>query len=315
MGLALVYPGQGAQSVGMGTELAQQYPSARRILDEADQILGFSLSDIIAHGPDDELTRTDISQPAILVMSWMAHTVLTETVEPLQFDCTAGLSLGEYTALIAAGALDFENALRLVRVRGEAMQAASEARAGGMVALIGADEASANSFCDAVRQGDEVLQVANLNSAGQVVIAGDQAACDRAVDAAKEHGIRRAMPLKVAGAFHTAHMAPAAERLGEALAFTPFSNARVPVYANATAEAVTEAATIRELLIRQLTEPVRFAASVEAMHATGITTFWELGPGKTLGGMISRTVKDVSCANVATPEDALALALAKRAND
>lgn len=307
MSVALVYPGQGAQVVGMGSELAQRHPSARRLLDDADHILGFGLSDIIANGPDDELTRTDISQPAILVVSWMAHTVLTETVEPLQFAATAGLSLGEYTALIAAGALDFENALRLVRLRGEAMQAASDARAGGMVALIGADETGADALCAAVRTEGEVLQVANLNSAGQVVIAGDQAACDRAVATAREHGIRRAMPLKVAGAFHTAHMAPAAERLGEALAYTPFADAKIPVYANVTARPVTAAAEIRDLLIRQLTEPVRFAASVAAMHEAGIDTFWELGPGRSLSGMIGRTLSGVTCRNVATPDDALDL--------
>jgi [acyl-carrier-protein] S-malonyltransferase len=291
----------------MGMALAEKFPQARAVLDEADAVLGFALSDIIANGPESELTRTDISQPAILTVSWMAHQVLEQTVRPLAFAATAGLSLGEYTALLAAGSLDFASALKLVRLRGEAMQAASEARAGGMVALIGTDEAGADALCAAVRGDDGVLQVANLNSTGQVVIAGDQDACDRAVAAAREHGIRRAMPLKVAGAFHSPHMAPAAERLGEALAATTFADPSVPVYANATAAPVTVAADIPELLIRQLTEPVRFAESVINMQAAGISEFWELAPGKTLGGMIARTVKDVTTANIDSPEDAYAL--------
>lgn len=308
MALALVYPGQGAQFVGMGLELAQQYPAARAILDQADDILGFQLSDIIANGPADELTRTDISQPAILTVSWMAHAVLEQTVRPLSFDAVAGLSLGEYTALLAAGVLDFESALKLVHIRGQAMQAAAEARAGGMVALIGADEAAATALCDAVRQSDEVLQVANLNSAGQVVIAGDSAACERAVAAVRDHGIRRGIPLPVAGAFHCPHMQPAAERLGEAIAATTFAAPQRPVYANVTATPIQETEQIPDLLVRQLTEPVRFAESVCAMAAAGITTFWELGPGKTLGGMISRTVADVKTANLGDPADAMALA-------
>ena len=308
MARALVYPGQGAQYVGMGMELAERYPRARELLDEADGILGFALSDVIANGPLEELTRTDISQPAILVVSWMAHTVLEQTIKPLTFAAAAGLSLGEYTALLAAGAMDFPTALRLVRLRGEAMQAAADARAGGMLALIGADEAGAAALCDAVRAEGEVLQVANLNSVGQVVIAGDQDACDRAAEAAKEHGIRRAVPLPVAGAFHTPHMAPAAERLSGALSEVDFRDPAVPVFSNVTAAPVTAAADIPQLLVRQLTEPVRFADSALAMRETGISEFWELGPGKTLCGMLARTVREATCANLDGPDDALRLA-------
>jgi [acyl-carrier-protein] S-malonyltransferase len=303
MARAVVFPGQGAQYVGMGRALAERFPVARAILDEADATLGFALSRIIAEGPEAELTRTDVSQPAILVVSWMAQQALVAEQGPLEMAATAGLSLGEYTALVAAGALPFAEALRLVRIRGEAMQAAADLRAGGMVALIGADAASANALCAAVRQDGEVLQVANLNSTGQVVIAGDSAACERAVAAVKEHGIRRGIALNVAGAFHSPHMAPAAERLGAALAETAFSDPVVPVYANATARPVTAASEIPALLIRQLTEPVRFAASVQAMAAAGIDHFLELGPGKTLSGMIARTVEGVEVANVDTPED------------
>ncbi|MFW5844993.1 MAG: ACP S-malonyltransferase, partial [Planctomycetota bacterium] len=226
MAVAVMFPGQGAQYAGMGMDLAEGHPIARDILDQADGVLGFGLSDIIANGPDDELTRTDISQPAILTVSWMAFSVLDKSCNPLRFDLAAGLSLGEYTALLAAGAMDFADALRLVRLRGEAMQAAADAVPGGMVALVGTDEAGAEALCSAVRAEDEILTVANLNSPGQVVISGHRSACQRAVEQAREHGIRRAMPLPVAGAFHSPLMAPAAERLHDALAGTALRDPR-----------------------------------------------------------------------------------------
>ena len=295
---AVIFPGQGAQYVGMGMDLAEKYPVAREILEQADNALDFALSDIIANGPESELTRTDISQPAILAVSWMAYTVLDRALNPLHFDLAAGLSLGEYTAWVAVGALDFSDALRLVRLRGEAMQQAAEARAGGMVALIGADEAKAQALCEAICQPGEELGVANLNSTGQVVIAGDQAACERAVTAAKEHGLRRAMPLTVAGAFHSPLMASAVERLHQALAEVRFRTPCRPVYSNVSASPVTDPSAIAGLLERQLTSPVRWAASMQAMVDAGCGHFIELGPGKTLGGMLARTVKDVSCDSV-----------------
>lgn len=311
MALALIFPGQGAQYVGMGMELASRFPEARRILDEADQVLGFALSDLIANGPEDELTRTDLSQPAILTASWMAYAVLRVSVSPCIFVATAGLSLGEYTALVAAEALDFADALRLVRLRGQAMQAAAEAVPSGMVALIGADEAAATKLCQAAAQG-EVLTVANLNASGQVVISGVTSACERAIALAKEHGIRRAMALNVAGAFHSPLMLPAAARLRDALAKVAFRTPRVPVYANAIAAPVQDAARIPDLLVQQLTAPVRWAESVRSMHAAGITSCWELGPGKSLCGMISRTIAHMELANLDTSADALALAEAQR---
>lgn len=306
MSVAAVFPGQGAQVVGMGSSLAERFPSCRRILDQADDCLDMSLSDIIANGPMEELTRTDISQPAILVVSWMAYTALTETFRDLRFNAAAGLSLGEYTALLAAEAMDFSDALRLVALRGRAMQDAAEAQPSGMVALIGADEAGANQLCQAVANG-EVLQVANLNAPGQVVISGTQAACDRAVAAARDHGIRRAMPLPVAGAFHSPLMAPAADRLSAALAEVPFRDPKIPVYANVNATPVTTAAAIAPLLVEQLTMPVRWADGVQAMVRDGITTCIELGPGKTLSGMIARTVEGVTCLNVAEGEHVFAV--------
>ncbi|MBA2481793.1 MAG: ACP S-malonyltransferase [Planctomycetes bacterium] len=296
MPTALVFPGQGAQYVGMAKDLAATVPAARALLDEADRVLGFPLSTVIAEGPEAELTRTDVSQPAILVASLMALEAL-RAKQRVEFVAAAGLSLGEYTALVASGALGFADAVRLVRLRGQAMQAAADAVKSGMVALIGADEISAAALCAACAHG-EVLQVANLNSPGQVVISGTAAACERACAVAKDHGIRKAIVLPVAGAFHSELMAPAADRLRAALATTRFAEPTVPVYCNVTATAVTSALAVPELLIAQLTRPVRWADSVVAMRAAGITAFWEFGPGKTLSGMIQRTVKDVETRNI-----------------
>jgi [acyl-carrier-protein] S-malonyltransferase len=300
---ALVFPGQGAQYVGMGGELAQRFPCARNLLDEADRALGFALSDIMANGPEADLTRTDVSQPAILVASAMSLAVAQEVIKPLTCAAVAGLSLGEYTALYAAGVLSFTDAVKLVRLRGEAMQAAADAVPGGMVALIGADEVSAAALCAEAASG-EVLAVANLNSPGQVVISGARGACMRAIELAKKHNIRRAMSLPVAGAFHSPLMAPAADRLKAALAGVVFKDPQWPVYANVTAKPVTKAHEVPTLLVAQLTSPVRWADSVVAMQAAGVSEFLELGPGKTLGGMITRTVKDVLCRNLDVVADA-----------
>jgi len=302
MSRALVFPGQGAQYVGMGSTLADLCPAAKQLLASADQVLGFALSQIILNGPEAELTRTDVSQPAILVTSLMALETLKAKVGTIDFKATAGLSLGEYTALVAAGAIDALDAIRLVRLRGQAMQDAATAVASGMVALIGPDEATAQKLCEACAEG-EVLQVANLNSPGQVVISGAKAACERAIAKAKEFGIRRAISLPVAGAFHSALMAPAADRLKAALAQTRFRDPLVPVYTNVTAQPVTSAAQIPDLLVRQLTNPVRWADGITAMRSAGISEFWELGPKKTLSGMIAQTAKDAVCKNLDTAAD------------
>ncbi len=302
MSRALIFPGQGAQYVGMAVSLAQASPAAKALLDQADALLGFSLTRVMADGPEAELTRTDLSQPAILVASCMALAALRERLGTVTFQAAGGLSLGEYTALVAAGAVDYADAVKLVRLRGEAMQAAAEALPSGMVALIGPDEATAAKLCAAAAEG-EVLQVANLNATGQVVISGTRAACARAIAKAKDFGIRRAVDLPVAGAFHSALMAPAADRLQAALATTRFRNPTVPVYTNVTAQPVTSAAAIPDLLVRQLTNPVRWAESVIAMQQAGINELWELGPGKTLSGMAARTVQDVACKNLDKAED------------
>lgn len=309
MARALIFPGQGAQYVGMAVDLAAASPAAAALLREAEQLLGLPLGRLLREGPEAELTRTDISQPAILVASLMAHTVLGEHLaangRSLDASAAAGLSLGEYTALVAAGALSFADAVRLVRLRGEAMQAAADLVPSGMVALIGADEATAQKLCDLAAQG-EVLQVANLNATGQVVISGTKAACERAVAQAKDVGLRRAVPLPVAGAFHSALMAPAADRLRAAIAGVTLRDPRIPVYTNVHAGPVRSAAEIPDLLVRQLTQPVRWADSVIRMQQDGINEFWELGPGKTLSGMIARTVKDVTCINLDKAADVAA---------
>lgn len=302
MSTALVFPGQGAQYVGMAMPLAAQFPAAQALLAQADAVLGFSLSQVIAEGPEAELTRTDISQPAILVASLMALEALKSKHAVSDISAVAGLSLGEYTALVVAGSLTFPDAVKLVRLRGEAMQAAAEAVPSGMVALIGPDEATAQKLCDAAAQGD-VLQVANLNATGQVVISGTKTACERAIALAKDFGIRRAVALPVAGAFHSALMAPAAERLKAGLAATPIADPKIPVYTNVHAGPVTKASEIPDLLVRQLTNPVRWAQSVQNMQAAGISEFWEIGPNKHLSGMIARTVQNVVCKNLDKPED------------
>jgi [acyl-carrier-protein] S-malonyltransferase len=305
MTLALVFPGQGAQYVGMAKDLAAQVPAAGRILAEAEAALGLPLGKLMAEGPEAELTRTDISQPVILVASLMALAALEARGMPA-FAACAGLSLGEYTALVAAGAIGAGDAVRLVRLRGQAMQDAATATPSGMVALIGADEAAAARLCSECAHG-EVLQIANLNSPGQIVISGAAAACARSAAAVgargKELGIRKAIPLPVAGAFHSALMAPAAARLEAALASVRIQAPRVSVYANVTGAANRDPARIPALLVEQLTRPVRWADEVVAMHRDGVHAFLELGPKATLGGMIARTVSGVTCASIDTAAD------------
>lgn len=305
---ALVFPGQGAQYVGMGIDLAQASPRARALLEHADAVLGLPLAKTIAEGPEAELTRTDISQPAILVVSLMAMAALEERLGRRP-DCAAvaGLSLGEYTALVVAGVLSFADAVKLVRVRGQAMQEAADLVPSGMVALIGADEPTAQKLCELCADG-EVLQVANLNATGQVVISGAKAACERAVARAKEVGLRKAVALNVAGAFHSALMAPAAQRLRAALAGTTMRDPSVPVYTNVHAGPVTRAAEVPDLLVAQLTKPVRWADAVVNMQRAGIGEFWELGPGKTLSGMISRTITGATLKHLDKAADLAAFA-------
>lgn len=295
----ILCPGQGAQVVGMGKLWCENSEAARSIFEQADSVLGDSLgaplSTLCFDGPADTLNRTDVSQPAIYTASlacfagWLDCENLTKN--ELSIVATAGLSLGEYTALQLADAFSFEDGLKLVALRGKAMQDAAEAVDSSMVALIGADEESANAVCDQAR-GDDVLVAANFNAPGQVVISGSASACDRAESVAAEMKLR-ATRLSVAGAFHSPIMNPAADRLAEALAATQINTPACTVMSNVTAQAhQQEADSIRQRLVDQLTNPVRWAACCEHLvQAHTDAQFHELAPGKTLGGMMRRISK------------------------
>jgi len=303
--LVIICPGQGAQSVGMAKAWTEASPESKRVFTEADAILGDSLgaplSQLCFEGPIETLNRTDVSQPAIFAASVASFRGWIETTglgpgDP-SVEAAAGLSLGEYTALHIAGAFDFEHALKLVALRGKAMQDAAEAAPSGMVALIGADEEKAIEVCDRARGAGEVLVPANFNAPGQVVISGSASACDRAEAVSKELGLRVAR-LPVAGAFHSPLMQPAADRLAEALAGTPIRMTMGPVMSNVTAEPHKSPDEIRRGLYDQLTCPVRWAACCEFMiNDQPNAEFHELAPGKSLAGMmrrISRGTKVIS---------------------
>lgn len=303
--MIIVCPGQGAQAVGMGKVWAETSPEAQAVFDEADQVLGTSLgqtlSSICFSGPAEVLNRTDVSQPALYtcaIASWRgmcAQMGLSENEAPIK--AAAGLSLGEYSALHVAGSFSFADGLRLVALRGKAMQNAAEAVPSGMVALVGADEDQANAVCDEARESG-VLVCANFNAPGQVVLSGDKDACARAEKVAADKGLR-AVALAVAGAFHSPIMQPAAEALGAALAGVNIEAPRVPVWSNVTAEPhADDAGSIRARLAEQLTSPVRWAQSFASIiEQFPETQVHELAPGKTLAGMakrISRSTKVIS---------------------
>lgn len=305
--MVVLCPGQGAQAVEMGRAWAERSVAARETFDEADAILagslGAPLRRLCFEGPAETLNRTDVSQPAIYVCSVACYRGMAEAMgaEPAVV-AAGGLSLGEYTALCVGGAFSFADGLRLVALRGRAMQDAAEATASTMVALIGADEDKANALCDAARGGD-VLVAANFNAPGQVVISGSLAACERAEALAGEHGLR-ATRLSVAGAFHSPLMKPAAERLGAALANTPIGAPNCTVMSNVTGRPHdSDAGSIRERLVAQLTNPVRWAANCEWLATTHSGAEWhELAPGKTLAGMMRRIDKGVKVITHEQPE-------------
>ncbi|MFA9200151.1 MAG: ACP S-malonyltransferase [Cypionkella sp.] len=286
---AFVFPGQGSQKVGMGVELAQTSAAAREVLEEVDDALGQKLSAIMAEGPEDQLTLTENAQPAI-----MAHAIAVLRVLEKEggialtaaAEATAGHSLGEYTALCAAGAFTLADTARLLKLRGQAMQAAVPVGAGAMCALLGADLEKAQALAEAAAEG-EVCQVANDNDPTQVVLSGHRGAIERAVAQAKDHGIKRGVLLPVSAPFHCALMQPAADAMAEALDKTPPRPFRVPLYANVSAAEVTDASEERRLLVEQVCGRVRWRESVLAMRAAGIEHFVELG-GKVLGPMIGR---------------------------
>lgn len=301
-GEAILFPGQGAQFEGMGRDWCSAFPVAQRTFDEADEALGFKLSETCWSGGDD-VNRTDFAQPAIFTTSVAIVRVLEEQgLDLAQVPLVAGLSLGEYSALWAAGVLSFADGVRLVRLRGEAMQAAAEATPSGMLSLMGATEESARALA-AVGAPHGICQVANLNSPAQIVLSGEHAALDACAAAAKEHGIRRTRKLVVAGGFHSECMRPAAERLAAALADTPLEAPRVPVLANVTAEPHGTVDTIRELLASQVCAPVLWERSMRWALERDVQTFLEPGPGTTLAGIMRKIDGAAVVRSAARPED------------
>jgi [acyl-carrier-protein] S-malonyltransferase len=304
---AFLFPGQGSQAVGMGVSLRKASPAAAGVFDRAKAVLGFDLAALCEAGPQAELDRTDIAQPAIYTVSVAALAAMREKGFAKEPDFAAGLSLGEFTALHFAGAFDFETGLRLVRRRGELMQKAAEARAGGMVSLIAGDEAAVRKVCEEAAAGG-VLIPANFLCPGNTVISGDKDACVRAAELAEKTYKLKAVPLAVAGAFHTAHMRPAAEGLAAAVAEAAPRPLRVPVVSNTTAEPHGAPETIGPLLLRQLGEPVLWEQSMRRLLDSGVETFYEIGPGRVLAGLLKRIRRTARVVNVQTAEDLAALA-------
>lgn len=308
MSRAFIFPGQGAQTIGMGRDLAETYPEARAVFDEVDAALGEKLSDLIWEGDIADLTLTANAQPALMATSLAAMRALeVEGVAISAASYVAGHSLGEYSALTAAGALSVGDAAKLLRARGEAMQAAVPVGEGAMAAILGLDLAAVRDVAEKAAQG-EVCAAANDNDPGQVVISGAKAAVERAVDIAKEAGARRALLLPVSAPFHCALMEPAAEKMAQALSETDINTPAVPLVANVVAEAVDEPAVIRSLLVDQICGSVRWRESVEWMVAKDVTEFWEIGAGKALSGMVKRIHRGAVLGNVGTAADAKAAA-------
>jgi [acyl-carrier-protein] S-malonyltransferase len=292
--MALMFAGQGAQVVGMGKDLAEEFPSARQWFDRANAVLGYDFTSICFNGPETELTKTENAQPGIFLVSWVAFQLLKERVPGLKFDATAGLSLGEFTALAAASVMTFDDALRVVRQRGRFMQEACEATKGGMAAIIGLDETATREVCAQVG-----VQLANLNCPGQIVISGPAEKMNAACDLAKAKGAKRALPLNVAGAYHSALMTSAQPKLRNALAKIPIEIPMVPVISNVTAQPHGAPPDIHQRLVDQVTSSVRWEESMRYLLTNGFTRFIELGPGAALSGFMKRIDKNAQVLNVA----------------
>ncbi|MFX0546981.1 ACP S-malonyltransferase [Roseovarius sp. S1116L3] len=310
MGRAFIFPGQGAQTIGMGRALAEAYPAARDVFDEVDDALGEALSATIWDGNQDTLTLTQNAQPALMATSLAALRALeAEGVTLDAADFVAGHSLGEYSALAAAGALSIADTARLLRIRGRAMQEAVPVGVGAMAAILGLDFEAVTALAKDAAEGD-VCQAANDNDPGQVVVSGHKAAVERAVDMAKERGAKRAMLLPVSAPFHCALMQPAAEVMKDALEEVAMDAPAVPLIANVRAAAVTDPEEIRALLVEQVTGSVRWRESVGYMAQQGVTETWEIGAGKALSGMVRRIERDIAVRNIGTSEDVAAAAAA-----
>ncbi|WP_254513939.1 ACP S-malonyltransferase [Anatilimnocola floriformis] len=294
--IALLFPGQGAQAVGMGRQLAESLPAARSLFDRAQAVLGYDLAEVCFNGPAEKLDSTVYSQPALFVCSLAALESLKATKPEVAAEAkaTAGLSLGEYTALVFAEAITFEDGLKLVAERGSAMQAAADLVPSGMVSVLGLDLDKVQAVCDEARQPGEVLQIANHLCPGNIVISGHTSACERVPAIAEKAGAMKTIRLSVAGAFHTPLMAPAVQRLTSALAHVPIKPPRIPVISNVDALSHDDPHEIRHLLVQQVVSPVRWEDSMRVLLNMGVTPFWEIGPGRVLRGLLKRIDRKVA---------------------
>ena len=291
---AYVFPGQGAQFVGMGKDLYDNFPKAKELFDQANEILGFNITDIIFNGTDEDLKQTKVTQPAVFLHSVIRAICLGDDFKPKM---VAGHSLGEFSALVAAGVLSFEDGLRLVSKRALAMQAACELQPSTMAAVLGLEDEKVVEVLKSIT--NEVVVAANFNCPGQLVISGSIAGVEQACEALKNAGAKRALPLKVGGAFHSPLMEPAREELAKAIEETNFSSPKCPIYQNVVAHAVTEPQEIKKNLIAQLTAPVRWTECVRAMISDGATLFTEVGPGTVLQGLVKKIDSSISAESIA----------------
>ena len=294
--IAFLFPGQGAQNVGMGRKLAESLPAVRQLFDRAAEILGYDLAQLCFEGPAEELDSTVYSQPALFVTSLAAIESLRASKPdvPLACEAAAGLSLGEYTALVYAGVMDFETGLRVVQERGAAMQEAADATPSAMVSILGLDRTEVEQLVTEARDG-QTLEIANLLCPGNIVVSGANAACQRVAELAPKRGAMKAVPLAVAGAFHTAIMQPAVERLKAVLADAAMSRPAIPVISNVDGQPHDNPEEIRELLVQQVVSPVRWEDSMRYLLAQGYDQFYEVGPGRVLRGLLKRIDRKTAC--------------------
>ena len=298
--IAFLFPGQGAQQVGMCREICETLPAARELLDRANSVLGYDLAQICFEGPADRLNSTVVSQPALYVSSFLALEKLKLESPDLIEQCqmAAGLSLGEYTAIAFAGGFSFEDGLRLVQRRGEAMQAAADETPSGMVSVLGLEREQVASVCDSARQDGEVLQIANLLCPGNTAVSGHQESCNHVADAAEAAGAMKSVPLSVAGAFHTSIMESAVEKLREALEQVEIKSSRIPVCSNVDAKPHTEPDEFCDLLLRQVCAPVLWHDSMQQLLDDGFDEFYEVGYGRVLRGLMKRVSRKTPCHGV-----------------